>query len=205
MKKISALLLSIALIFTACKSHNKTILIYANSNIQVDDSKKNIVVQDGTTHVEKELSFSGSDPVVLNIQGPGGKYELEEKEDGLYIANLKSDTVVGSLQHVGETAHTRMTQDQLKANLDSLNKLIRNENVTPANKNYFIAPGKIARLTEFTKAKVFGPFTSIPSAFDAGSVPEIYKFYNLSEVRDIIGKLTEMSKYKEGDQAPGGE
>ncbi|MFI5124867.1 MAG: hypothetical protein ACHQDF_06045 [Chitinophagales bacterium] len=205
MKKISALLLVIALIFTACKSHNKTILVYANSDIQVDDSKKNIVVQDGTTHVEKELTFSGSDPVALNIQGPGGKYTLEAKEDGLYIANLKSDTVVGSLQHVGETAHTRMTQDQLKANLDSLNKLIRNENITSANKNYFIAPGKIVRLSAFTKAKVFGPFTSIPSAFDAGSVPEIYKFYNLSEVRDIIGKLTEMSKYKEGNETPGGE
>jgi hypothetical protein len=141
--------------------------------------------------------------VVLNIQGPGGKYTLEAVEDGLYIANLKSDTVIGSLQHVGETAQTRVTQEQLKANLDSLNKLIRDENVTAANKNYFIAPGKIVRLSGFTNAKVFGPFTSIPSAFDAGSVPEIYKFYNISEVRDIIAKLTDMSTYKE--ETPGGE
>ncbi|HEY4154670.1 MAG TPA: hypothetical protein VGM24_04565 [Puia sp.] len=197
MKKSFALLLSIAFLFSACKSHNKKILVYANSNIQVDDSQKNIIVKDGTTHVEKELNFSGSDPVVLNIQGPTGKYTLEAKEDGLYIANLKTDTVVGSLQHTGETAHTRLTQDQLKANLDSLNKLIRDENVSATSKNYYIAPGKMVRLSEFTKAKVFGPFTSIPSSFDAGSVPEIYKFYNLSEVRDIIAKLTEMSKYKE--------
>jgi hypothetical protein len=96
-----------------------------------------------------------------------------------------------------------VTQEQLKANLDSLNKLIRDENVTAANKNYFIAPGKIVRLSGFTNAKVFGPFTSIPSAFDAGSVPEIYKFYNISEVRDIIAKLTDMSTYKE--ETPGGE
>jgi hypothetical protein len=202
MKKI-ALLLAIAMVFTACQSHKKVILVYANSNIQVDDSQKNITVQDGTTHQEKELSFSGSDPVVLNIQGPGGKYTLEAVEDGLYIANLKSDTVIGSLQHVGETAQTRVTQEQLKANLDSLNKLIRDENVTAANKNYFIAPGKIVRLSGFTNAKVFGPFTSIPSAFDAGSVPEIYKFYNISEVRDIIAKLTDMSTYKE--ETSGGE
>ena len=199
MKKFSALLLSLVILFSACKSHNKTILIYANSNITVDDSRKNITVQDGTTQQEKELNFSGSDPVILNIQGPAGKYTLEAKDDGFYIANLKSDTIVGSLQHVGATAQTRLTQDQLKANLDSLNKLIRNENVTAASRNYFIAPGKMARLTAFTKVKVFGPFTSIPSSFDAGSVSEIYKFYNLSEVRDIISKLTVMGKYKEGN------
>ena len=34
------------------------------------------------------------------------------------------------------------------------------------------------------------------------SVPEIYKFYNLSEEKEIIAKLTEMSKYKyeKGDE-----
>jgi len=199
MKKILAPLLSGFMFLASCTSHNKKILVYADSNIQVDESQKNIIVTDGSTHVEKELDFSGSSPVELNIQTPAGKYTLVANEDGLYIANLKSDTVVGSIQHVGTTAQTRMTQDQLKSNLDSLNKLIRNENVSAANKNYFITPGKMVRLTEFTKAKVFGPFTSIPSSFDAGSVPEIYKFYNLSEVQEIIAKLTEMSKYKEGD------
>lgn len=199
MKKLFVPLLTSLVLLASCISHNKKIIVYANSPIQVDDAQKNIVVKEGSSHVEKELNFSGADPVELTIQGPGGKYTLEAKEDGLYIANLKSDTVVGSLQHVGATAQTRMTQDQLKLNLDSLNKLVRNENVSYASKNYFIAPGKIARLSEFPKAKVFGPFTSIPSSFDAGSVPEIYKFYNLSEVQEIIGKLTEMSKYKGGD------
>ncbi len=196
MKNSFVLLLSSAILFTACTSHSKKILVYANSDIQVDESQKNIVVKEGTTHVEKELNFTGSDPVVLNIQGPGGKYILEAKDDGYYIANLKSDTVVGSLQHVGATARTRVTQDQLKSNLDSLNKLIRDEHVSAANKNYFIAPGKIVKLTAYTKARVFGPFMSIPASFDAGSVPEIYKFYNVSEIRVIIDNLTEMSKYK---------
>ena len=205
MKKSIAILISAAFLFTACTSHNKKILVYANSDIQVDASQKNIVVTDGTTQEEKELNFPGSDPIVLNIQGPSGKYTLEAKEDGYYIANLKTDTVVGSLQHVGTTARTRVTQDQLKSNLDSLNKLIRDENVSAANKNYFIAPGKIVKLSDYTKVKVFGPFVSIPSSFDAGSVSEIYKFYNLSEIRDIIGKLTEMSKYEEPGENQGQE
>ncbi len=198
MKKSTVLLLSAAFLFSACTSHVKKILVYSNSPIQVDESQKNIVINDkeGTTQQEKELSFSGSGPVTLNIQDPNRKYTLEATEDGYYIANLKSDTVVGSMLHVGEVAQTRLTQDQLKANLDSLNKLVRDENVSAANKNYLIAPGKMVKLTENTRAKVFGPFTPVPSSFDAGSVPEIYKFYNISEVWEIIDKLTGMATYK---------
>ncbi len=202
MKKSIVLLLSAAFLFSSCTSHVKKILVYSNSPIRVDESQKNIVINDkeGTTQQEKELSFSGSGPVKLNIQDPNGKYTLEATEDGYYIANLKTDTVVGSMLHVGEVAQTRLTQDQLKENLDSLNKLVRNENVSAANKNYFIAPGKIVKLSENTRAKVFGPFTPVPSSFDAGSVPEIYKFYNLSEMREIIDKLTGMATYKENQK-----
>ena len=84
----------------------------------------------------------------------------------------------------------------MKLQLDSLNKLVKGENVSAAAKNYFIPPRKIVKISNFTTAKIFGPYTPVPSAFDAGSVPEIYKFYNLSEENEIIHKLTEMSKYK---------
>jgi hypothetical protein len=203
MNIISTRLVLCAVIFlSACSSHQKKILVYANSSIQVDESQKNITVTDGTTQVEKELSFNSSDPVVLNITGPNGHYTLEANEDGLWLANLKTDTVVGSLQHIGTSRQTRVTQEQLKLQLDSLNKLVRGENISASSKNYFVLPGKIVKISKFTDAKIFGPFSPVPSAFDAGSVPEIYKFYNLSEENEIISKLTEMSKYKyeKGDE-----
>jgi hypothetical protein len=197
MKKSFGVLLSVMLLLSACSSsHQKKILIYANSKIEVDESQKNITVQEGTTQVEKELSFTGSDPVVLNITGPRGKYTLEAHEDGLFLANLKSDTIVGSLQHTGSSKQTRVTQERLKFQLDSLNKLVMGANISAEAKNYFIVPGRMEKISNLTNAKIFGPFTPVPSAFDAGSVPEIYKFYNLSEVQVIISKLTEMSKYK---------
>jgi hypothetical protein len=196
MKKSSWLLLSVALALSSCKSHEKKILIYANSNIQVDESQKNITVEEGNSQVEKELSFSGSDPVILNISGPGGKYTLEAKEDGYWIANLKSDTVLGSLQHTGISAHTRITQNELKHQLDSLNLFVKGINVSAQAKNYFILPSKIEKISDNTSVKVFGPFTSIPNDFDAGSASEIYKFYNISEVNEIIRKLTGMSTFK---------
>jgi hypothetical protein len=195
-KTLLLLLFSFLLLISACSSHQKKILLYANSKIQVDESQKNIAVTDGSTQIEQELTFNTGDPVVLNISGPNGHYTLEAKEDGLYLANLKKDTIVGSMQHTGESKHTRITQAELKSQLDSLNLLVKGANISPAAKNFFILPGKIEKISSFTNAKIFGPFSPVPSAFDAGSVPEIYKFYNLSEENEIITKLTEMSKYK---------
>ena len=202
MKNFSRLILVGLVFLGACSSHQKKVLVYANSKIQVDESQKNITVTDGTTQVEQELNFNTGDVVVLNITNSKGQYKLEVTEDGLWLANLKKDTLVGSMQHTGESRNTRITQDELKLQLDSLNKLVRGENVSTAAKNYFIPPGKIQKISNFTNAKIFGPFTPVPSAFDAGSVPEIYKFYNLSEENEIISKLTEMSKYKyeKGDE-----
>jgi hypothetical protein len=180
---------------SACASHEKKIMVYASSDIQIDESQKNITVTEGTTHHEKMLEFSGSDPVTLNVQSPAGKFTLQATDDGLYIANLKPDTVVGSYQHIGaDNGTVKIAAEQLQSRIDSLRKLIADSNVNAANKNYFIKPASIAKITAATNAKIFGPFTTIPSGFDAGSVPEIYKFYSVKEEREIIEKLTGMGK-----------
>ncbi len=191
----SGLLLSTAMVcFAACTPHEKKILVYATGKIEVDDSKQHITVSEGTTHHEQELDFTGGNPVNLDIQSPQGKINFNITEDGLFIANLKSDTVIGSMQHVGaEGGESRITQEGLKQKLDSLQKLTSGQNVSEANKNYFIIPGRIAKISSNTKGKVFGPFTTIPGSFDAGSVPEIYKFYSMKEIREIIANLQKMS------------
>jgi hypothetical protein len=202
MNKTCRLLFSLFILLTACASHQKKILIYANSDIQVDESQKNITVTEGNTQVEKELTFSSGDPVILNIASPQGNYTVEARDDGYWLANLKADTIVGSMQHTGNERQTRVTQEQLKIQLDSLNKLVKGANISAAAKNYFILPRKIEKISSLTTIKIFGPFQPVPPSFDAGSVSEIYKFYNLSEVNTIISKLTEMSKYKyeKGDE-----
>jgi len=198
MKRLTgAFVFACLLALTACKGHAKKILVYASSDIQTDNTKTNITVAEGTTHHEQELEFTGSDPVTLNVQSPAGKITLEAQDDGLYIANLKNDTVIGSYQHVGaDNGEAKITQDALKQKLDSLQRLVAGQNVSEANRNYFIAPNKIVKITADTKAKIFGPFTTIPGAFDAGSVPEIYKFYSIKELREIISKLAVMAGKK---------
>jgi hypothetical protein len=205
MKKPFRILISVIFFLGACTSHQKKILVYANSPIEVDESQKNITVTEGISQVEKELDFSGSAPVVLNITGPGGHYSLEATGDGFWLANLKKDTLVGSMQHIGETQQSRITQEQLKIQLDSLKKLVQGTNISPAAKNYYVLPASIVKISDQTNAKIFGPFTSIPHDFDAGTVAETYKFYNLSEENIIIAKLTEMSKFKYENGQPVGK
>lgn len=202
--RITGLLFIIALSFAACKGHEKKVLVYASDKIQVDATQQHITIAsgDGTTHHEQELDFSTGDPVTLNVESPQGKYTITIPDDGLYIANCKTDTVVGSRQHVGSGGgDAHITQDALKQKLDSLQKLAQGQNVSEANQNYFIIPGKAAKLTNETKARVFGPFTTIPGGFDASSVPEIYKFYSMKEMREIIARLIKMTSF-EGNPVP---
>src|SRR5208282_4303628 len=103
---------------SGCSSHNKKILIYASSEIQLDDALKKITVKEGTTHQEKEWELPGSGDLTLTAQSPAGKYSLHATSDGLYILNLQEDTVVGSFQRIGTgEGETTITQDQLKARI----------------------------------------------------------------------------------------
>src|ERR1700761_3294646 len=136
MQKISCfLLIAVVVVFSACKGHMKKVLVYASDKITVDATQQHITVAngDGTTHHEQELDFQTGDPVTLNIETPQGKYTLTAPDDGLYIANVKTDTVVGSKQHVGaEGGEARITQDALVQKLDSLKKLAAGQNVSDA-------------------------------------------------------------------------
>jgi hypothetical protein len=188
---IISLILLVAL--TACG--NKKILVYASSKIQVDESQKNITIKEGTTHNEKEIELSGSGPVTINVESPSGKYTIETTGTGLFIANLQKDTVVGSYQHIGaDNGKVVYTPELLQHAVDSLSQLIVGSNVSAANKNYFIPPGKIGKVSDNTNAKIFGPYVTVPSGFDATNVPEIYKFYTNNEVREIITKLSAIGK-----------
>ncbi len=198
MQRLSGFLLLTAIAcLSACKGHDKKVVVYASNAIKVDDTKKNVTVAsgDGTTHHEQELDFPTGDPVTIEAQTPQGKTTISVTDDGLYIANLKNDTVIGSQQHIGSEADNgKITQDVLKQKLDSLQKLSIGQNVSEANHNFFIVPGKTVKITSETKARIFGPYTSIPGSFDAGSVPEVYKFYSMKEIREIIGNLEKMTK-----------
>jgi hypothetical protein len=195
MRKTQLIISSLVFLFILSSCGHKKIWVYASSKIQVDESQKNITVTEGTTHNEQALEFGGSSPVTLQVQSPAGKFSIEATENGLYIANLQKDTLVGSYQHIGaDNGKIVYTPELIQHAVDSLQKLIEGKNISEANKNYFIPPGKIGRISANTDARIFGPYTTVPSGFDASTVPELYKFYTNNEVREIIAKLSAMGK-----------
>jgi hypothetical protein len=195
MRKIQLIISSLIFLTVLSSCGHKKIWVYAGSKIEVDQSQKNITVTEGTTHNEQALDFSGSSPVTLQVQSPLGKFSLEATENGLYIANLEKDTLVGSFQHIGaDNGKIVYTPELLKHTVDSLQQLIEGKNISEANKNFFILPGKIGKVSSNIDARIFGPYTTVPSGFDASTVPALYKFYTIDEVREIIAKLSTIGK-----------
>ena len=194
MNNFFRLLTIICISFFLFSCHHKKVVVFADSDIQVDNSNKNITVTEGTTFTIKELEFNSGSAVDLNVQWPKGKIVLTTSpEDGLSIANLTADTIVGCYQHVGtDNGQVKLTTDQLKYAVDSLYQLTGGINIAPRNRNYFIPPGKVVKITDNIKAKIFPPYTTIPGGFDATETPEVYKFYTNHELREIIEKLTKM-------------
>ena len=108
---------------------------------------------------------------------------------------LERNTPFGPLTPLARACNGALSTPELvKKTVDSLAQLTTGSNVNAANKNYFLLPNKIIKVTTTTNAKIYGPYTTIPSGFDATTVPELYKFYTNKEIREIMDKLTGMVK-----------
>lgn len=185
MKKLPVLpLLLLITLLTACGKEKK-VLIMASGKLMVEDMT--ITVDPGTTHNEKELIVKGDK---ITLKNGTTVADIPVTEAGLYVLNLKMDTLVGSYQRVGtETTAQRLTQEDLQKKIDSLEQLTAGTNVSAAARNFNIAPGRIARITDNTAATVIGPYLKMPSSFEGGKEYEIYKFSTNKEIRETIEKL----------------
>jgi hypothetical protein len=196
--KISQLLaLCFIMAFFACSSPvTKKVLVVGRGKITATGN--DIKMNDDLATAEETVEVHGDKPVSYNVTTPTGKTTIEIPVDkGFYILNLRSDTLVGSLQVMGKDLGGRtISQEELKTKIDSLNKLTTGANVSPANHNFFILPNQLSKVTSNMDAKVFGPFNKIPSTIEAdqnGKAPEIYKFYSNNELRQLIANLKKLT------------
>jgi hypothetical protein len=142
------------------------------------------------------VSFTDAS-VILQLDAPAGKTSIELKEKGLYILNVKNDTIIGSYQNYTAPALQKniMTQDDLKLKIDSLQQLTTGKNISAANRNFFILPNQAAKITENVDAIIVGPYHQMRSAEKVdGKDPEVYRFYSIREIRETIGKLEALTK-----------
>ncbi len=158
---------------------------------EVDVNAGTILSKDGAGHEEQILNIN-SKKVSFKLTTPNGEATVEMLENGLYIINVKNDTIIGSYQKYtkADKAQNVLTQEVLKQKIDSLILLSEGKNVSAANRNFFILPNQATKISENNTAQVVGPYHQMRSAeMVDGKEPEVYRFYSIKEIREMIVKL----------------
>lgn len=192
MKKIAAILFAIPCLyfFSGCSSEGqeKKVLVMASGKVQINDNV--ITLDPGTTHTENEIKVTNGK---LTVKSPAGSSDFSVPEPGLYILNIKNDTLVGSYQRIGtENSQEVISQENLKTRIDSLKQLMSGSNVNAAKRNFSIPPHQITKISANTNAQIIGPYKKVPGSFEGGKEHEIYKFYTNKEMQEIVDKLSKM-------------
>ncbi len=189
---------SIALLgLAACSTPpQKKVVVMASGKFTVSQNGDAIQFEPGTQHNEEVINLKG-DKITLN--NGGTTKDISVAEPGVYLLNLKNDTLIGSLQVFGDasTRESRITQEELMTRMDSLQQLMVGSNVTPERKNHYLAPGDFKKISAEDNAIVVGPYRGIPASLspDAdGKVPEVYKFITNKDARATLDRLTKMLK-----------
>ncbi|MEP7258035.1 MAG: hypothetical protein ABI687_06600 [Flavitalea sp.] len=174
---------------SACSGGSKKVLIMSSGKVTIAGNA--ITAQSGTTHTETPLIPDGDS---ITVVLPSGAVGFSVKEPGLYILNLKKDTLVGSYQRTGtDNSQQVISQESLHGRIDSLYLLMSGTNVNEAAKNYHIVPLQLTRITANTDAQIIGPYLKVPGSFDPSREHEVYKFFTNKEMAEIIEKLKPMA------------
>lgn len=185
MKRYNFLYILLAVVFVSCSGEGKKVVVMASGKIQVNGST--VTLEPGTTHNE-EIFDPGGDKIT--VTSPAGSKELDVKGPGLYLLNLKKDTLAGSFQKTGtDNSQIKITEADLWQRVDSLSLLLKAQNVSEANRNFSIPPMTVARITNNTEAQIIGPHRRLPGSLDPSKEHEVYKFYTNKELADIIAKV----------------
>ncbi len=194
-----ALFILIAAVLTSCSGSGKKVLVMATGKIVIDDKdEKNIKVEPGTTHNEKEIILSGGGKETLTVQSAGGNKTFDVDETGYYMLNLKPDTLVGGIVKYGTGARTsNLTGEDVDHIIDSTQKLIQGQNASDESKTYFILPYTLKEVSKNIESRIVGPYNGIPGSLDAGNsgkMPEVYKFYTNKQQRESVEHLIQQRK-----------
>ncbi len=189
MKNIVALA-CIVFFLVACDKEKK-IIVMSKGEANINTEEKTIKSKDGAGHEEKTVVMSGEN-LKFNLSTPAGEATVELLENGLYVINVKNDTIIGSYQKYSDPkfAGNVISQESLKLKIDSLQLLAEGKNVTVANRNFYILPNHAVKISDNKQSLVVGPYHQMRSAEKIdGKDPEVYRFYSIKEIREMIGKL----------------
>lgn len=182
-------------LLAACSNAGKKIIVLSKGPAEINTETKTISAKDGTGHQDKTFTVMG-EKVTYNIDAPAGKTSIDFTEKGVYVLNVKTDTIVGSLQHYNDPKQTQtvVSQEELKQKIDSLQLLVEGKNISAANHNFFILPNTAAKITDNLDAIIVTPYHQMLSVEKTdGKTPEVYRFYSIKETREYLEKLISLT------------
>lgn len=166
----------------------------ANGKITMDESKQKIKLEPSNTHTEQEIQFNSGDRMQLDVESTDGSVKtFDLNEDGIYVLNLKVDTLVGGVvNYSSEGRASSISGEQLERMVDSTRQLIEGKNVSDDKKTYFIIPWNMKKISTDANVRVIGPYKGIPYKVEAdasGKAIEIYKFFTNKQKRETLDDL----------------
>lgn len=187
-------------LFTACSGGNqKKVLVTVSGKISVTD--KTITVDPSMSHNEQELIFT--DPkLTLTVKGnPGGDKTFDLTDDGVYLLNLQSDTLIGGPVNYGQTGTPgSITELEMDHIIDSTKQLMAGQSPSDGKGNFFLPPGTLKKISTKRNARIIGSFKGIPLNIEAdnnGVMPEVFKFFTNKQKRETLNDLeTQRGKLK---------
>jgi hypothetical protein len=184
--------------FAACSpAVQKKVKIMASGKIAVDEATKTVTLTPGTQHNEADLVLTEKEKGVT-VKSPDGDNVYETPDAGVYILNLKTDTLIGNMVNFGNGgAPTSISTEQLEHIIDSTQQLINGQNASDEKKTYFLVPKTIKKLTSNSNAQLINPYSNIPGSVSVdkdGKAPEIYKFFTAKQKRESLNELIERMK-----------
>jgi hypothetical protein len=184
--------------FAACSPGVvKKIKVMSSGKIQVDEATKVITFTPGSQHNEADLTLTEKDKAIT-VKTPDGDQSYEVPESGVYVLNLKTDTLIGNMVNFGNGGPaSNISAEQLEHIIDSTQQLINGQNASDEKKTYFIVPKTIKKITTNTNAQLINPYNNIPYKVEVdkdGKAPEIYKFFTARQKRESLNELLERMK-----------
>src|SRR5215471_2185780 len=198
MKPMSLIsLFLIVIFFAACSSGGggKKLSVMSSGKISVNpQDNKTIDFEPSNQHNEMELNFSDNAKVTITVKTAGGGTATYDMPDnGAYVLNLKSDTMIGNLVNYGNVGRpSSISSEQVQHMIDSTQDLLLGKNANDEKKTFWLVPNTIKKISPNSNAKILSPYKLIPYEVELdkeGKAPETYKFFTNKQKREDLDEL----------------
>lgn len=178
-------------LLASCSGGQKKVKIVVSGKVTVTDNT--ITVDPGFTHNEQEVNFSGAKVTLTVNSTKGTSKTFDLTEDGSYLLNLQTDTLIGSVVNYGATGRAgSISSEEMDHIIDSTRQLMEGKNASDANKTFFLPPFTIKKISAADNARIIGSFNGIPYSNEpdaSGKTPEVFKFFTNKQKRETLTEL----------------